>query len=279
MRNMETESTEKNIFEKLKEHRLQMGLSLEDVAEKSRIQIKFLESLEKGDLLKIPEVYDKLFFRSYLKALELDENEYFDQFVEYRKAIRIDKTTSVIQINPALKELDKKIFSHRNLFVVLPFSLIIIVVVLLLINTEMVGTSSEGKVQEIDIINVVDRMEAQEKAIQDSIKLQKELSTGLNMNIGALKKTWFRIVADKTDTSEYLLNLNQKVQLRADSTFEFLIGRADGLSISLNGNNLDMSGTDSSVVRYMLIDSSGIVIKILKSNKTDNGNEDDGKST
>ena len=69
------------------------------------------------------------------------------------------------------------------------------------------------------------------------------------------------------------------MQLRADSTFEFLIGRADGLSISLNGNNLDMSGTDSSVVRYMLIDSSGIVIKILKSNKTDNGNEDDGKST
>jgi transcriptional regulator with XRE-family HTH domain len=279
VRQMETESTEKNIFEILKEHRLQMGLSLENVAEKSRIQLKFLESLEKGDLLKIPEVYDKLFFRSYLKAIEIDEEEYFEQFVEYRKAIRIDKTMSVIQINPALKDLDKKIFSHRNLFVVLPISLIVIVVVLLLINTEMVGTSSEGKVQEIDIVNIVDRIEAREKAKQDSIILQKELSTGLNMNIGALKKTWFRIVADKADTSEYLLIQNQKVNLRADSTFEFLIGRADGLSISLNGKNLDMSGTDSSVVRYMLIDSSGIVIKLLKSNTTNTWKADESEST
>ena len=276
---METESTEKNIFEKLKEHRLKMGLSLEDVAEKSRIQIKFLESLEKGDLLKIPEVYDKLFFRSYLKAIEIDENEYFEQFIEYRRAIRIDKTTSIIEVNPALKELNKKIFSHRNLFVVLPFSLIVIVVVLLLVNTEMVGTSSDGKVQEINIVNIVNRMEAQEKAKQDSIKLQEELSTGLNMNVGALKKTWFRIVTDKTDTSEYLLNQNQKVDLKADSTFEFLIGRADGLRISLNGKILEMAGTDSSVVRYMLIDSSGIVVKLLKSKNRSAGNEDEGEST
>ncbi len=276
---METESTEKNIFEKLKEHRLKMGLSLEDVAEKSRIQIKFLESLENGDLLKIPEVYDKLFFRSYLKAIEIDENEYFEQFIEYRRAIRIDKTTSIIEVNPALKELNKKIFSHRNLFVVLPFSLIVIVVVLLLINTEMVGTSSDGKVQEINIVNIVNRMEAQEKAKQDSIKLQEELSTGLNMNVGALKKTWFRIVTDKTDTSEYLLNQNQKVDLKADSTFEFLIGRADGLRISLNGKILEMAGTDSSVVRYMLIDSSGIVVKLLKSKNRSAGNEDEGEST
>ena len=276
---METESTEKNIFEKLKEHRLKMGLSLEDVAEKSRIQIKFLESLENGDLLKIPEVYDKLFFRSYLKAIEIDEKEYFEQFIEYRRAIRIDKTTSIIEVNPALKELNKKIFSHRNLFVVLPFSLIVIVVVLLLVNTEMVGTSSDGKVQEINIDNIVNRMEAQEKAKQESIKLQEELSTGLNMNVGALKKTWFRIVTDKTDTSEYLLNQNQKVDLKADSTFEFLIGRADGLRISLNGKILEMAGTDSSVVRYMLIDSSGIVVKLLKSKNRSAGNEDEGEST
>ncbi len=265
MSDMDNGSTELSIFDRLRELRVQKGLSLEDVAERSRIQIKFLESLENGDLLKIPEVYDKLFFRSYLKALDVDEEEYFDSFLDYRRAIRIDKTTSVIQINEKLKESDKKIFSHRNLFVILPFSLIVIVVVLLLINTEMVGTSTESKVQEINIENIVDRMEAQEKAKQDSIQLQKEMSSGLNMNIGAIKKTWFRVVADKRDTTEYLLNPKQSLDIKADSTFEFLIGRADGLRISLNGRDLGMGGTDSSVVRYMRIDSSGIVIKLLKS--------------
>ena len=85
MRNTENEVPEMNLFEKLREYRIQKGLSLEDVVQRSRIQLKFLESLENGDLLKIPEVYDKLFFRSYLKALELEERDYFDAFMEYRK--------------------------------------------------------------------------------------------------------------------------------------------------------------------------------------------------
>lgn len=273
MSDKENESIELSIFDKLREHRIKKGFSLEDVAERSRIQIKFLESLEKGDLLSIPEVYDKLFFRSYLKALEVDESDYMDSFLDYRRAIRIDKTTSVIQINTNAKESDKKFFNHRTLFVILPFSLIVVIIVFLLINTEMVGTTTDKKVQEINIENIVNRMEAQEKAKQDSIKVQREMSSGLRMNIGAIKKTWFRIVADKMDTVEYLLNPKQTVDMKADSIFEFLIGRADGLRISLNGRDLGMGNKDSSVVRYMLVDSSGIVVKLLKSANKDPENE------
>jgi hypothetical protein len=49
--------------------------------------------------------------------------------------------------------------------------------------------------------------------------------------------------------------------------FEFLIGRADGLHMVLNGKELDALGTDNTVVLYMLIDSSGIVTKRLKSDQ------------
>jgi cytoskeletal protein RodZ len=273
MNEIENESPELNLFDKLREIRIQKGLTLENVAEKSRIQIKFLEALENGDLLKIPEVYDKLFFRSYLKALDLDENEYFGEFLEFRKSVRIDKTTSVIQINANQKDEDKKLFSHRTLFVVLPISLIIIVIVILLLNTEMVGTASEKKVQEINIVNVVERLEAKEKAKKDSIQLAKEMSAIQMLNIGARKRTWFRVVIDKKDTAEYLLNPSQKVDVKADSIFEFLIGRADGLELFLNGRSLSMSKSDSSVVRYMLVDSSGIVVKLLKSADQDTTNE------
>jgi cytoskeletal protein RodZ len=259
-----------SLFEELKNLRQQKGISLKTVAESSRIQIKYLEALEKGDLLKIPEVYDKLFFKSYLKALDLDQETYFDRFLDFRREHRIDRTTSVIKINALNKEKERKILNHRNLFVILPFSLIVLVVAFLLINTEMVSTSTNGKVQEIDIVNVVDRMKAREQARKDSLyHLQDSIrvGSGVAVTIDARYKTWFRTVADKTDTSEYLLKKGQRVEISADSLFEFLIGRADGLHFYLNGKDLGVPDQDSLVVRYMRIDTSGVAVKLLKPRK------------
>ena len=104
-------------------------------------------------------------------------------------------------------------------------------------------------------------------------RLSKEMSSGLRMNINAVEKTWFRIVGDKSDTAEYLLNPDQTVEVKSDSIFEFLIGRADGLQIVLNGRDLGVVDKANAVVRYMLVDSSGIVVKLLKSARQDSSNE------
>ena len=268
---MENNTTDKNIFETLKEIRIQKGILLEKISEKSKIQLKYLHALEEGDLLKIPEVYDKLFFRSYLKALDVEEEEYLEIFLKYRQNVRIDKTTTMIEFSSPSKETKKEIFSHRNLFVILPSALIALVITFLLLNTEIVRTSSKGKVQEIDIKNVVERLEAKEQAKRDSIqarldsiKINEQIASRLSLEINAIKKTWFRVVSDKSDTSEYLITPGQDVNVLASKTFEFLIGRADGLHMELNGENLNVTETDSNVVRYMLIDSSGIVVKRLK---------------
>jgi cytoskeletal protein RodZ len=264
---MENSNSEKNVFEKLKDIRLHKEISLESISQKSRIQLKYIQALEEGNLLKIPEVYDKLFFRSYLKTLEVDEEDYFEEFLKYRQKVRIDKTTSIIEFTSPSKEHEGKIFTHRNLFVVLPFTLIVILVAILLINTEMIGTSSDGKVQEIDIKNVVQRLEAEERAKLDSVKLNEQVDSTLSLKVNAIKKTWFRVITDKSDTNEFLLVSGQDIDIVAQNMFEFLIGRADGLHMVLNGKELDALGTDNTVVLYMLIDSSGIVAKRLKSDQ------------
>jgi len=248
---MENSNSEKNVFEKLKDIRLQKEISLESISQKSRIQLKYMQALEEGSLLQIPEVYDKLFFRSYLKALEVDEEDYFEEFLKYRQKVRIDKTTSIIEFTSPSKELEGKIFTHRNLFVVLPFTLIVIL----------------GKVQEIDIKNVVQRLEAEERAKLDSVKLSEQVDSTLSLKVNALKRTWFRVITDKSDTNEFLIGSGQDIDIVAQTTFEFLIGRADGLHMVLNGKELEAAGTDKTVVLYMLIDSSGIVTKKLKSDQ------------
>jgi len=281
---MENNNDSKNLFARLKEIRLEKGLRIESISENSRIQVKYIQALEEGDLLSIPEVYDKLFFRSYLKVLAVeDEEAFFEEFLDIRSKIRVDKTTTMIQISKPSKDSEKNIFSHRNLFVILPVVLIIAVLAFLLLNTEMIGTSSEGKVQEIDIKNVVQRIEQEERDKLDSIKAIETAkldsanfvsadSSNLTLRIKAKRRTWFRMIADKSDTSEYLLNSGQVINASASRMFGFLIGRDDGLTFHLNGKQLSGIGADSSVVRYMRIDSTGVAARILKTESTDEEN-------
>lgn len=258
---MEKEKSDKSLFEELKAIRIKNKVKLEDIAKSSRIQLEYLQALEEGNLLKIPEVYDKLFFRSYLKNLKVDVEYYYNEFIEYRKKIRVDKTTTLINFSKD-NETERKIIDYKNLFVILPLVIVILVIWLLIRNTEILDTKPKEPIQEIDIQSIVEEMQSEEKSQIDTT-LEQETYNVLNLDITGLEKTWFRVIIDKHDTSEYLLNKGDHMILTADGSFEFLVGRADGLSLNLNGNELSRLGPDSMVVSYMLVDSSGIAVKRL----------------
>ena len=87
----ESKNIKKNLFEELKNLRIKKGINLQSLAEASRIQIKYLHALEDGNLLEVPAVYDKLFFRSYIRALNVEnEEECFEQFLEIRNFLTHD---------------------------------------------------------------------------------------------------------------------------------------------------------------------------------------------
>jgi hypothetical protein len=116
---------------------------------------------------------------------------------------------------------------------------------------------------------ILDSINAAKSAKLDSVDISNLNSSGLSLKIYAKRKTWFRMITDRADTSEYLLNPGQSVTAAANRIFEFLIGRADGLTLHLNGKQLLPLGTDSTVVRYMRIDSTGVAAKILKVKEVD----------
>lgn len=61
---------------KLKEKRLEKGLTLEDVSKSTKIKVEFLEFIENGSYEKLPSVsYAQGFVRNYAKFLGLNEKE------------------------------------------------------------------------------------------------------------------------------------------------------------------------------------------------------------
>lgn len=62
--------------QKLQEKRLEKGLSLEEVAQKTKIRLNFLSAIEKGDYSELPSVaYAQGFVRNYASFLGFPERE------------------------------------------------------------------------------------------------------------------------------------------------------------------------------------------------------------
>lgn len=259
-------SENKNIFEELKQIRLEKKITLKQISQSTKIHQKYLESLEKGNLQEIPEIYDKLFFKSYIKALEISEEDFYDKFLEYRSTIREDRT-AILDMTQTESAIEAE-FNYKNILYFVPIIVAVLIIWFLISNTLTVSNGNEP-VQEVSIRDVaatiqskIDSMKKiEEKMHEDSIIVNR--NSILNLKINALEETWFRVVADKKDTNEYLLQKGQTVSIGSTKSFEFLIGKASGLEFSFKGKIYGPFGKENQVIKYMLIDSSGVASKII----------------
>jgi len=116
----------------------------------------------------------------------------------------------------------------------------------------------EIKLQELIPDTTIYRVPEKEIAQIEAPALKK-----LRLNVIGLKRTWLRLVTDRKDTSEYMLLKGNEIEFSADSLFEFLIGRADGVEFDLGGKKIGALGDSTQVIRYLAINSDGIIARRL----------------
>ena len=71
---------EKPFYIKLKNHRQSLKIDLNDVANKTNINLKFLKAIEEGDFKVIPKEYIKLFLKTYSNHIGLDYKNIIDDY-------------------------------------------------------------------------------------------------------------------------------------------------------------------------------------------------------
>lgn len=75
----------KKIGNEIRERREEKGLSLEEVGEKTKIKISYLEAIEEGSWGKLPgEVYLRGFLRTYSTLLGLDGQRIISEYEKER---------------------------------------------------------------------------------------------------------------------------------------------------------------------------------------------------
>jgi hypothetical protein len=75
------------IADELKTAREKNSMTLVQVANKSKIDIKFLEAMEQGDFAFLPELYVRAFVKNFAKSVGLDETKIIKKFEAAKQGI------------------------------------------------------------------------------------------------------------------------------------------------------------------------------------------------
>ncbi len=76
--------------DELRQQRENSGLTLQQMATKTRIDLKFLEAIDQGNFSFLPDLYVKAFVKQYAKTIGLDENITLKKFEAAREGKEFD---------------------------------------------------------------------------------------------------------------------------------------------------------------------------------------------
>ena len=62
-------------YNKYKKFRIENNIDLKDVSKRTKIDLKYLQAIERGKFAEIPTVYVKLFFKAYISEIGVDIDE------------------------------------------------------------------------------------------------------------------------------------------------------------------------------------------------------------
>ena len=227
--------------------RLERNISLETIAEETRIAMSNLMSIEKEDVESLPDpVFVKGFLRSYAQAIDADGDE----------AVRLYEA----RLNMRSRLEDFQGNSPRS--TVAPWRNLILSIIAVggLIALCLYGISY---FQHYDLLDETaapsgsvelsaEKPSADRKPSGTVTGTPPETTSKLMLQIIALEDTWIKIIVDNQEPKEYNLGSGDQLEEKATRGYNLLIGNATGLELKLNGKPVKISGKEGEVVNLQI---------------------------
>jgi len=249
----------------IKERRLLRGISLKEISESTRIDLKYLEKIENNEFDFLPPLYVKSFLKSYLSILDVDSNDYLKKLDELLKGRIIEEEPvpsepDAIEFAPE-KILDIKSFlkSKTTILVLVSMILLIFVIILIIPGKEVNHEFVDGAVDDtMPRFNEKKPAQVIDGKKESKILFSKDSLTLIGI---ASDSVWMQIKGDGAVIDEIFMRKGEQKFWRAKKNFEILIGNAGAISFALNKENLPFVGMPGAVKR-VYIDPEGL--KILR---------------
>lgn len=227
--------------------RLENNITLEAVAEETRIALSNLTLIEKEDIESLPDpVFVKGFLRSYAQAIGADPEEAIRLY-----EARLDMKS---RLDDAARLTPKKTLSPwRNLILSIIAVVGFIALSLYGVSYFQHRTAHHKSAETSGGSEPPSETRSNDHSAPNTIKgTAAETVTKLVLQINALEDTWVKIIVDNQESKEYNLRSGDQLEEEATAGYNLLIGNAGGLELKLNGEPVKIPGKAGEVVNLQI---------------------------
>ena len=256
--------------EELKSKREEKGITLHQIRNKTRLDIKFLEAIEEGNFHVMPEVYIKAFIREYAQAIDIDPDTTIEKYnlakegkYAEEKEIPLEKTESETPVDEqkfdsyedekASPEIPASVKKKTNYLPYIIGSAALII--LIIVYFAFVRKPDKDIVLEKPFDEILDQ--TQERFEVAPVEQETSAPDSLILELSALDTTWLKYRIDDNESNEIIILPRRTKTLKSAESFRLHIGNAAGVNLTLDGNQLNLSG-EKGQVRIVKIDSIGL---------------------
>lgn len=275
--------------DELREKREQSGITLQQMANKTRIDIKFLESIDQGNFAFLPELYVKAFIKQYAKVVGLDEEQTVKRYnaakegrlfqenvplpVEPEKSVQ-QKLPHQSSIRTHSQQPKQPVKSYNDPSIEKPETpeeraktdkmLIFtgvtgILIVIIALYMFFIRDTKEIIVAEKPIEEVIqeNQQRYEEEKSEDQMDDIITSPDSLSLKFISSETSWVFVVIDDSKTGEFTLAPNNEMTLTAGNNFKVTVGNSGGVKLILNNQPVEFSGR-SGLVRHFSLSKDGL---------------------
>lgn len=272
--------------DELREQREKSGISLQQLATKTRIDIKFLEAIDQGNFAFLPDLYVKAFVKQYAKTIGLDENITLKKFEAAREGKEYDPNeqtaqqevkkeqikTEPVKAPPAAQpkptvtqktffenpleknpEDERKNHKQNQIYII---SAVAFIILLVLVYLLAFNKSDKIIVEETPIEESIEQptQRYEEQTVESApVEATEQVSyDSLYLTFSATETSWIYTIIDDKTVNEFTLSPGSKFTIAAANNFKATVGNSGGVKLQLNNNPVDFSGRSGSVRHFKL---------------------------
>ncbi|HTO93934.1 MAG TPA: helix-turn-helix domain-containing protein [Bacteroidota bacterium] len=264
----------KAFFQELKRTREEKKMTLADIADRTLINVRYLEALERGDTSILPEAYVRAFIREYAQAIGLDGAQTLRRFDQARRPQAEAATpTDKPRLEPGIAgaaparsaaeppaktpapapprqvgySLGPSTFLTPRMATIAAGAVIVAVAGVLAWN--LFSSGSPSPVTEIPFQNVVREAETQTAAAHPPPPPPVRHIDSLTLAAAVTDTVWMTITVDSLPPHEYIFHPGGRATWHAAERFVLTLGNAGAVQFTLNQKSLGTLGRRGSVMR------------------------------
>lgn len=249
-------------YETIKHNRESLGLSVEQISNRTKISKEIISAIEAGEIRILPKTYMRLFLKAYAQEINLDPQTILRNFEELlgesgTTSIPLQTVTHRAQIAeiPELLENHSVTKSPNRNFATIVIILIIIVFLISVLKQVLMDEKKKRITAAFPVITTSDTTQtAIISPDSQSVVPQNELK----LTILTKDSCWIKIIVDGRDSFEAILPPHYKKEAVATEQFDIRVGRPACVNLILNGKDIGPVGAPAIPTR-LVITKDGIV--------------------